>query len=315
MQEFSSVTASSYDAESLAPLLTEKAAEGWEIVSIVAAGTNIVAYLRRGDAHVGGSGTDDAVVSGVAAASIAAAGASTAADAAPEADLSDHGMSDAAEPAATSDTGYAPTLPGDDAPYVPAEAAITAEAPVTDVPQSFGTDDASSVVAVADEPAGWAAAPDNDLADLAAQVGADDAAGVATDNFDAGIAAAGAGAAAAGAGAIGGAGDSMGDLASQAADTASGAADSVGDAVGGVVDQATDATSGAAEHAGAAVSAVTDHAADTGAGAAAAVAESTVPAGWYADPSGRYELRYWDGTAWTEHVSRAGQQFTDPPVA
>jgi hypothetical protein len=40
-----------------------------------------------------------------------------------------------------------------------------------------------------------------------------------------------------------------------------------------------------------------------------------VPAGWYADPSGRFELRYWDGTAWTEHVSRAGQQFTDPPVA
>ncbi|MBT4984514.1 MAG: DUF2510 domain-containing protein [Ilumatobacter sp.] len=40
-----------------------------------------------------------------------------------------------------------------------------------------------------------------------------------------------------------------------------------------------------------------------------------MPAGWYADPSGRYELRYWDGNAWTEHVSRAGQQFTDPPVA
>ena len=41
--------------------------------------------------------------------------------------------------------------------------------------------------------------------------------------------------------------------------------------------------------------------------------ESTVPAGWYADPSGRYELRYWDGNQWTEHVSRAGQQYTDPP--
>jgi hypothetical protein len=40
-----------------------------------------------------------------------------------------------------------------------------------------------------------------------------------------------------------------------------------------------------------------------------------VPAGWYADPAGRYELRYWDGTTWTEHVSRAGQQFTDAPVA
>lgn len=41
----------------------------------------------------------------------------------------------------------------------------------------------------------------------------------------------------------------------------------------------------------------------------------TVAAGWYADPAGRYELRYWDGTAWTEHVSRGGQQATDPPVA
>jgi hypothetical protein len=40
-----------------------------------------------------------------------------------------------------------------------------------------------------------------------------------------------------------------------------------------------------------------------------------VPAGWYADPAGRFELRYWDGSTWTEHVSRSGQQFTDPPVA
>lgn len=39
------------------------------------------------------------------------------------------------------------------------------------------------------------------------------------------------------------------------------------------------------------------------------------PANWYADPSGRYELRYWDGNQWTEHVSRGGQQFTDPPLA
>jgi Protein of unknown function (DUF2510) len=41
----------------------------------------------------------------------------------------------------------------------------------------------------------------------------------------------------------------------------------------------------------------------------------TTPAGWYPDPSGRFEMRYWDGSAWTEHVSRQGQQFTDPPVA
>ncbi len=50
---------------------------------------------------------------------------------------------------------------------------------------------------------------------------------------------------------------------------------------------------------------------------AAASTSSTggTPAGWYHDPSGRYELRYWDGSQWTEHVARAGSQFTDPPVA
>jgi hypothetical protein len=41
---------------------------------------------------------------------------------------------------------------------------------------------------------------------------------------------------------------------------------------------------------------------------------SEIPAGWYADPAARYELRYWSGTAWTEHVSRADGQYTDPPV-
>ncbi|MFM2070037.1 MAG: hypothetical protein RLZZ623_300 [Actinomycetota bacterium] len=47
----------------------------------------------------------------------------------------------------------------------------------------------------------------------------------------------------------------------------------------------------------------------------APAAAAAVPAGWYADPAGRFELRYWDGGTWSEHVSRAGQQFTDPPVA
>ena len=47
----------------------------------------------------------------------------------------------------------------------------------------------------------------------------------------------------------------------------------------------------------------------------AAAAAPAVPAGWYADPAGRFDLRYWDGGAWTEHVSRAGQQHTDSPTA
>lgn len=35
-------------------------------------------------------------------------------------------------------------------------------------------------------------------------------------------------------------------------------------------------------------------------------------AGWYADPTSRFEHRYWDGATWTEHVSRNGQATTDP---
>ena len=35
---------------------------------------------------------------------------------------------------------------------------------------------------------------------------------------------------------------------------------------------------------------------------------------WQADPSGRFEQRYWDGVRWTEHVSRNGEQLTDLPV-
>jgi hypothetical protein len=40
---------------------------------------------------------------------------------------------------------------------------------------------------------------------------------------------------------------------------------------------------------------------------------ASLPAfGWYPDPSGRFELRYWDGTRWTEHVSVGGEQSSDP---
>jgi hypothetical protein len=34
--------------------------------------------------------------------------------------------------------------------------------------------------------------------------------------------------------------------------------------------------------------------------------------GWYPDPGGHYDHRYWDGTSWTEYVSRAGQPTTAP---
>lgn len=37
---------------------------------------------------------------------------------------------------------------------------------------------------------------------------------------------------------------------------------------------------------------------------------TTTPAGWYADPDNALQLRYWDGTRWTEHRAPA-----QPPTA
>ncbi len=131
------------------------------------------------------------------------------------------------------------------------------------------------IVAPEDEPAGWAVAPEPEP-----EASAVDAAAAA--------------AAAAGATASEGIGDATGQA--------------------GEVDDAAAQTGEVADAAAQQVEQVAEPAAEA-AGQAAAAAESAVPAGWYADPSGRYELRYWDGSAWTEHVSRAGQQYTDPPVA
>ena len=39
---------------------------------------------------------------------------------------------------------------------------------------------------------------------------------------------------------------------------------------------------------------------------------SLPPPGWYLDPLSRFDHRYWNGTRWTEHVSRDGQQYVDP---
>ena len=40
-----------------------------------------------------------------------------------------------------------------------------------------------------------------------------------------------------------------------------------------------------------------------------------VEASWLPDPSGTHELRYWNGTAWTEHVSDQGVTGQDAPAA
>lgn len=217
MQEFSSVTASSYDAESLAPLLNERAADGWEVVSIVSAGTNIVAYLSR---EAGAQAPDEAtevIVEETVVEEVAAPDEST-----------------------------------------PSWEETAASEPAAEAPAETPTE----------EPAGWAAAPES------------------TETAD----------------------DSVENLAAQVGDEATAAA---------AATPFLGSTEPAAEPA-----AETPPAAEPEPAPAAEPApapepapEPAVPAGWYADPSGRFELRYWDGAAWTEHVSRAGQQFTDPPVA
>jgi uncharacterized protein YxjI len=42
---------------------------------------------------------------------------------------------------------------------------------------------------------------------------------------------------------------------------------------------------------------------------------STTAAGWYPDPTGYFEQRYWDGVQWTEHVSSGGQGSISPMPA
>ena len=187
MQEFSSISVSSFEADSLTSQLTEQSANGWNLVSIVPTGTTITAYLSRAAGSTSTPITkvvepvvvEPVVVEPVVVepAFVESAFVESAVDAAPEPDL-------------------APTIP-----------TVSVSSPV-------------------DEPAGWAIEPE-----------------AVSDTVSTGVA---------------------------------------------------------------------EVSADAGQPAAAAGA---APAGWYSDPSSRFELRYWDGNQWTEHVSRAGQQYTDPPVA
>lgn len=37
-------------------------------------------------------------------------------------------------------------------------------------------------------------------------------------------------------------------------------------------------------------------------------------AGWLADPTGRFDQRYWDGSGWTDHVAKGNEVSKDPPL-
>src|SRR5947207_3020695 len=41
---------------------------------------------------------------------------------------------------------------------------------------------------------------------------------------------------------------------------------------------------------------------------------SSITSGWYPDPSGRFEQRFFDGNQWTAHVVRGGERLLDAPT-
>lgn len=184
MYEFDSVSVSSFEAASLAATLTEKSADGWDVVTIIPAGSDVVAYLRRATTNGEAPAAEVAELAEASTEPAEEAGEQQPAAANAEELLTSASTSEPAAPAVKADTG--------------------------------GT--------------GWGAA------------------------------------------------DTSGATASSWGDSGDGAESS---SWGGSAQQTA----------------------------------PSVPAGWYADPAGRFELRYWDGNAWTEHVSRQGQQYTDPPVA
>src|SRR4051794_3379509 len=44
------------------------------------------------------------------------------------------------------------------------------------------------------------------------------------------------------------------------------------------------------------------------------MSDDSTLAGWHKDPSGRHELRFWDGDRWTEHVVDEGFPGLDHPT-
>jgi hypothetical protein len=246
MQDFSSISVSSYEAGVLADRLTEQSREGWEVVAIVPTGSTVTAYLSRssGQASHGGGSAE------VAAAVVEP-------DPVPAEAAVEH------EPEAVEDE---PEVVADE-PELPAADSVDE----SDAEQEADAEAQAAADTLIDEiepepveDEGWAA--------LVAEVAESE-------------------------------GEIVPSLPEAAPDAAAAA----------VADVAIEPEPASAEpevaEAAPAAEATVEPAAD------AAAASGAAPAGWYADPSARFELRYWDGAQWTEHVSRAGQQYTDPPVA
>lgn len=284
MLEFDSISVSSYEADSLAPQLTEKSAAGWQVVSIVSAGSSVTAYLSR--AAEAGAGSD-------APAAVESFGGE---ETGPIEDVAIEPATTIDEPVVSTPAADIPVIDGlsadtpqvSDVPVAPAErfspGAVDVpaidEPPVeTPEPSSSWQPDTPSTPSLAD-----------DVAALASQIEEEHAA--PTDEP---------------------AGWGATTTAEPAAEAASTPSSEPTPSYEPMLPGSTPADQHVAEPVVEAAPEPAQQAATAASTAAASAAAA--PAGWYADPSTRFELRYWDGAQWTEHVSRAGQQYTDPPVA
>jgi hypothetical protein len=50
-------------------------------------------------------------------------------------------------------------------------------------------------------------------------------------------------------------------------------------------------------------------------GESLSAAQVNGPPGWRPDPTGRFEVRWWNGKVWTTHVMNGGYRVTDPSGA
>jgi hypothetical protein len=319
MQEFTSISVSSYDAASLADKLTEKSAAGWDVVAIVPAGTNITAYLSRESEAVETAPSWD---TGSDATASAAADEPVASESAAEPFGVITTPSSEASQVEESEPAWEPE-PVAEAPAPVEEPAgwAVAPEPASPPPASTGVAEASPEPApYVDTTSGYSPAPPSSgpegeyvgeprLGSTTAGYDSGTSTGATTEpstGYDAGTSTT----YGAGATAETGAGTSTGYDAGTTADAGTGTGTGTGYDAGATADTGTTADTGAAD-----TGVAGSQAASSAAEQTTATTASAAPAGWYADPSGRYELRYWDGNQWTEHVSRAGQQYTDPPVA
>ncbi len=263
MQEFESISASSYDPSALATKLTAKAGEGWSVVAIVPTGGDVTAFLSRDKA-------DDSDSS------------SAPGETKPAVDTKVDDKDDAETTKAAETIDAISDDKPDDEPsslLLPAKSETSSE-----------TQPESKSEPVT-EPSGWAIAPEP--ATPSSTPGTPGSPGTGGTAQPTGV---------------------QPSITIQPATTYEPA--TTPGYQPAPAPTPTPASTPAASTPAASTPAATTPAAATPAPATPEPAAApAVPAGWYADPAGRFELRYWDGSTWTEHVSRSGQQFTDPPVA